>query len=83
MVRASYQGRATPHTKDPHMTYVTLAVTDLDRLHHALLLAKADYCCKAVNLSGARWNEALRNLNALQELYEQVTQALDAETVEA
>lgn len=66
------------------MTYLTLAITDLDRLTHALLLAKCDYMIHLINRVSdpERWEETKRNVDALNELYAQLEQALVAETVE-
>ena len=59
------------------MTTITLTIADLDRTAHALLLAKIGYLCDAVdNTSGTRWQEAHRNIDALNDLYAQIDAAL-------
>lgn len=66
------------------MTYVTLAVTDLDRLTHALLLAKCDYMSHLITRVSdrERWEETKRNVDALNELYNQLEQVLVNEVQE-
>lgn len=71
------------------MAMIIITTENLDRLVHALLLAKAGYLCQAIDRcdeagvdSHASWQEAKRNVDALSVLYAQLDAALSLETVE-
>lgn len=66
------------------MAQITLEIADLDRTAHALLLAKSDFVSKCVlQLSGERWQEAMRNIGALDCLYAQFVIALGWKEIDA
>lgn len=65
------------------MTTFTVTTDDLDRLAHAVLLAKCDYVSSSIAHSGERWRHCLRNIELLESLYQQIEAALTHARVEA
>lgn len=67
------------------MTLVTLSIDNLDSTAHALLIAKADYLCNALDkeCDGARWAHVKRSIEALDDLYAQIERARLRRNIEA